>query len=56
MNSTKNNNAYVSPECETYALAAEGVLCASGGGSSWYDAPGRGSFDYGVDDTDDFGF
>lgn len=52
MNHLKTN--YVSPECETYVLAAEGVLCASGGG--WYDAPGRGSFDYGVDDSDDFGF
>lgn len=53
MNDVKSN--YVSPGCDTYMLAAEGVLCASGGGS-WYNAPGHGSFDYGVDDTDDFGF
>lgn len=49
-----NVNAYVSPKCETYALATEGVLCASG--EMWYEQGGRGSFDYGVDDKDDFGW
>lgn len=45
--------SYVSPQCEIYSLATEGVLCASG---EWYNAPGHGSFDYGVDDDDDFGW
>ncbi len=52
MNHLKTN--YVSPECETYVLAAEGVLCASG--EMWYEQGGRGSFDYGVDDSDAFGW
>ncbi|MBQ8484398.1 MAG: hypothetical protein IJ504_08860 [Bacteroidales bacterium] len=36
MNHLKTN--YVSPECETYVLAAEGVLCASG--EMWYEQGG----------------
>lgn len=52
MNHLKTN--YVSPECETYAIATEGVLCASG--ELWYEQGGRGSFNYGVDDNDDFGW
>jgi len=50
MNDVKSK--YVSPECDVYVLAAEGVLCAS----MWYENGGRGSFDYTVDDTDDFGW